>query len=623
VKASGQRSAVSDQSSVHFVVGIDLGTTNSVVAFSDVSGTEPGPLQVFAIPHVTALGTVEARPLLPSFLYIPGSGEFPAEALALPWNSAPEHLVGQFAQRRGAEVPARLIGSAKSWLSYAGVDRTAPILPWGSPEDVAKLSPVAASTAYLSHIRDAWNAAFPDAALEQQEVLLTVPASFDAVARELTVRAAQDAGLPHLTLLEEPQAAFYAWIDANGERWREAVHVGDLVLVCDVGGGTTDFTLIAVRQEQGSLALERVAVGDHILLGGDNMDLALAYAVRNRLAEAKTQLDQWQFRGLGLSCREAKERLLSGTDAKYPVSILGRGRKVVGGTVRTDVTRAEVGQILVDGFFPHTQLTDRPQSQRRSALQEIGLPYATDPAVTRHLAAFLNRNRGAAADTAGGASAHPTAVLFNGGVMHAAALRQRLVEVLESWFDPAQPIRLLAGGDPEHAVARGAAYYGLARRGRGVRIRGGTARAYYIGIETAMPAVPGVRPPIKALCVVPKGLEEDSSVQLPAQEFGLVIGEPAEFRFLSSATRRDDQVGTLVETWEDDITELEPVEATLQLEGQEGTTVPVRLEARVTEVGVLELWCVSRDGGQRWKLEFNLRGQGSGIRGQRSEIRHQ
>jgi len=596
----------------HFVVGIDLGTTNSVVAFSDVSREVPGPIEVFAIPQVTAVGTVEARPLLPSFLYIPATGEFPADAMRLPWDEAPQFVAGHFAHKRGAEVPARLVTSAKSWLSYAGIDRAAPILPWGSPEDVAKLSPVAASTAYLFHIRSAWNAAFPDAALEQQEVLLTVPASFDAVARELTVRAAHDAGLPHLTLLEEPQAAFYAWIDANGDRWREAVHLGDLVLVCDVGGGTTDFTLIAVRQEHGSLALDRVAVGDHILLGGDNMDLALAYAVRSRLADAKTQLDPWQFRGLTLSCRDAKERLLSGDETKHPVSILGRGRKLVGGTVRTDIERREVDQILVDGFFPHTELSDRPQAQRRTALQEIGLPYATDPAVTRHLAHFLNRHGGAVAEAAAASVAQPTAVLFNGGVMRAAALRERLLQVLAGWFDGAQPLRMLDGGDPEHAVARGAAYYGLARRGRGIRIRGGTARAYYVGIETAMPAVPGLRPPIKALCIVPHGLEEDSDVLLPGQEFGLVVGEPAEFRFLSSATRREDQVGTLVDAWDDDIAELAPIETTLDWEGQEGTAIPVRLEARVTEVGVLELWCVSRDGTHRWKLEFNLRGRGAG-----------
>jgi molecular chaperone DnaK (HSP70) len=602
-----QRSEISDRPAPHFVVGVDLGTTNSVVAFSDISGEEPGPLQIFAIPQLTGVGTVEAQSLLPSFLYLPASGEFPPDALKLPWNAAPPHIIGQFAQKRGAEVPARLIASAKSWLSYAEVDRTTAILPWGSPDDVPKMSPVAASTAYLAHMRHAWNAAFPHAPLEHQDVLLTVPASFDAVARELTVRAAQEAGLPNVTLLEEPQAAFYSWIDANGDRWREGVRVDDVVLVCDVGGGTTDFTLIAVREEHGGLVLDRIAVGDHILLGGDNMDLALAYSVRQRLAESKTQLDQWQFRGLTLNCREAKERLLGGGgETKHPVAILGRGRKVVGGTVRTEIARDEVDRILVDGFFPRCQLADRPQSQRRTALQEIGLPYATDPAVTRHLAHFLSRQR------QGDAAAKPTAVLFNGGVMHAAVLRDRLVEVLGSWFDSATSVRVLTGGDPEHAVARGAVYYGLARRGRGVRIRGGTARAYYIGIETAMPAVPGVRRPIKALCVVPRGLEEGSEVQLPAQEFGLVVGEATEFRFLSSATRREDEVGTTVETWEDDITELAPLETTLHREGQEGATVPVRLEARVTEVGVLELWCVSRDGTQRWKLEFNVRPQVSG-----------
>jgi molecular chaperone DnaK (HSP70) len=602
------QSPASDLEPPHFVVGIDLGTTNSVVAFSDISSEEPGPLQIFAIPQLTGVGTVEARSLLPSFLYLPGSGEFPPDALKLPWDAAPPHVIGQFAQKHGAEVPARLIASTKSWLSYAEVDRTVAILPWGSPDDVPKLSPVAASTAYLAHMRDAWNAAFPHAPLARQDVLLTVPASFDAVARELTVRAAHDAGLPNITLLEEPQAAFYSWIDANGDRWREGVCVGDVVLVCDVGGGTTDFTLIAVREEHGGLVLDRIAVGDHILLGGDNMDLALAYSVRQRFIESKTQLDQWQFRGLTLNCREAKERLLSGgSETKHPVAILGRGRKVVGGAVRTEIAREEVDRILVDGFFPRCQLTDRPQSQRRTALQEIGLPYAADPAVTRHLAHFLSRQRQADA-----AAAQPTAVLFNGGVMHAAMLRERLVEVLGSWFESGATVRVLTGGDPEHAVARGAAYYGLARRGRGVRIRGGTARAYYIGIETTMPAVPGVRPPIKALCVVPRGLEEGSEVQLPPQEFGLVVGEATEFRFLSSATRREDQVGTTVETWEDDITELTPLETTLQWEGQEGATVPVRLEARVTEVGVLELWCVSRDGTQRWKLEFNVRAQASG-----------
>jgi len=602
------KSTGTSTASSRFVVGIDLGTTNSVVAFVDTAAAEPR-LETLPIPQLTDAASVEARTLLPSFLYLPASGEFVAKALQLPWPHGPEFVVGEFARRRGAEVPARLIASAKSWLSHSGADPTAGILPWGSPEEVPKLSPVSASAAYLSHIRHAWDVSHPDAPLAAQDVLLTVPASFDAAARDLTVQAARDAGLGSVTLLEEPQAAFYAWIDAHGERWRDAVHVGDVIVVCDVGGGTTDFTLIAVREERGELTLERVAVGDHILLGGDNMDLALAYSLRERLAQEGTPLDAWQFRGLSLSCRDAKERLLADArDDSYPVAILGRGRKVVGGTLRTDVQRSDVERTLVDGFFPRCQLSDRPQAQRRTGLQELGLPYAADAAVTRHLAAFLSHHAGAVERPAQAATAiQPSAVLFNGGVMRAPVLRQRMVDVLAAWFPDGVPIRVLADGDPEHAVARGAAYYGLARRGRGVRIRGGTARAYYIGIETAMPAVPGLRPPIKALCVVPYGLEEGSEVELPAQEFGLVVGEAAEFRFLGSATRRDDPIGSLVEAWDDDIQELAPLHTTLEWKGQEGTTLPVRLQARVTEVGVLELWCVSRDGKHRWKLEFNVR----------------
>ena len=449
-----------------------------------------------------------------------------------------------------------------------------------------------------------------DAPLEEQEVLLTVPASFDAVARDLTQRAAQAAGLERVTLLEEPQAAFYAWIQHCGNDWRTAVNVGDVVLVCDIGGGTTDFTLIAVGEHEGQLALERIAVGDHILLGGDNMDLALAFQVRERLAGEGTTLDAWQFRALTLSCREVKEHLLAtaAKDTKRPVSILGRGRKLVGGTVRTDIARSDVDTALLAGFMPPCSVDDRPQAQKRTGLQEIGLPYATDPAITRHLAAFLARHRSSIEEATGNGPARPTALLFNGGVMRSQALRQRLLEVINGWFpDASETARVLEGGDPEHAVARGAVYYGLARRGRGVRIRGGTARTYYVGIEATMPAVPGMRPPIRALCVVPRGLEEGSDVEMPPQEFGLAVGEPAEFRFLASATRHDDAVGTVVETWGDEIQELAPLATTLEWQGHEGPTVPVRLQARVNEVGVLELWCVSRDGAHRWKLEFNVR----------------
>ncbi len=597
-----------------YIVGIDLGTTNSVVAYVDTSLGDAAALTVLGVPQVVNAGTVEPREVLSSFLYLASAGELAAGSLDLPWAKGRDFVVGEFARKRGLEVPGHLVTSAKSWLSHAGADRTGAILPWLASDDVRKLSPLEVSARYLSHLRDAWNHTVAGrdkgARLEEQEIYLTVPASFDPVARELTARAAQEAGLEHLTLLEEPQAAVYAWIEAGGEGWRQKVQVGDVVLVCDVGGGTTDFSLVAVREDAGELVLERIAVGDHILLGGDNMDLALAYSVRERLAASGTKLDDWQFRGLVLSCRAAKEQLLSaGKESSLPVAILGRGRKVVGGTLRAEIERSEVERALLDGFFPACQAGDRPQAQRRTGLLEMGLPYATDAAVTRHLAHFLTRHHAAVGREAGFAC--PTALLFNGGVMRADGLRLRLIDVLGGWLQlaGAPALRVLSGGDPEHAVARGATYYGLARRGRGVRIRGGTARTYYIGVETAMPAVPGMRPPIKALCVVPQGLEEGSEVDLPEQEFGLVVGSPAEFRFLGSSTRREDGIGTLVESWDDDIEELPPLETTLEWQGQEGTLVPVRLQARVNEVGVLELWFVSRDGSQRWKLEFDVRAQ--------------
>ncbi len=579
-----------------FAIGIDLGTTNSVVAYAPLDAS--APIALLPIPQLTAPGTVEDGLLLPSFCYLPAAGELPPAARRMPWGDPGGAVVGSFARTRASEVPERVIASAKSWLSYAGVDRCAPTLPWGAPEDVPKLSPVEASAHYLRHIAAAWAAAFPSQPVEEQDVLLTVPASFDPVARELTVRAAAEAGLPPVTLLEEPQAALYAWIDATGDGWRQHLHPGDGLLVCDIGGGTSDFSLIAVRDDAGQLALERVAVGEHILLGGDNMDIALAYALRERLAAAGTALDAWQLRGLVASCRTAKERLLAAAgEASVAVTILGRGRKVVGGALRLDVARADAEQALVDGFFPRCPADARPRAARRSGLQELGLPYASDPAVTHHLAHFLARH----ADTAA-----PGAVLFNGGVMRAAALRQRLCELLNGWTAQ-QPWRMLEGADPEYAVARGAAYYGLVRHGRGVRIRGGTARAFYIGVATAMPAVPGMPPPIKALCLVPHGLEEGSAVELPAAEFGLTVGEPTAFRFLSSVSRRDDHPGTLLDVWEEDeLEELAPLQTALPWSGHEGSTVVVHLEARVNELGVLELWCVSRDD-QRWKLEFNVR----------------
>jgi hypothetical protein len=476
-----------------------------------------------------------------------------------------------------------------------------------------------ASTLYLKHLAEAWNFVIArDVAenrLEHQDVILTVPASFDAVARELTVEAARAAGLENVTLLEEPQAAFYAWIQASHDEWRKHVEVGDVVLVCDVGGGTTDLTLIAVSEDAGQLALTRAAVGDHILLGGDNMDLALAHAAAGSFAKQGIKLDAGQMLMLWHSCRAAKEKLFGDSEAKSaPVTVLGRGSRVIGGTIKGELTREEVEGVLIEGFFPECPADATPKPQRTLGLQELGLPYASDPAVSKHLAQFLQRHAEVLAERVPGRrgkkkTPQPTALLFNGGVFKAEPLRARLTAILNRWAKAAggQPVKVLAGTDLDLAVAEGAAYYGLVRRGRGIRIRGGAARSYYIGVETSLPAVPGSPPPLKAVCVVPFGMEEGTEADVPGQEFGLVVGMPAEFRFLGSAIRRTDTVGSVVEEWEEQIEELAPMTTTLQAAGLEGRTVPVHLHSKVTEVGTLELWCLSRDGKQRWKLEFNVR----------------
>jgi Hsp70 protein len=605
-----------------YIVGIDLGTTNSALARCEANAVEENSqIEVHSVPQLVDPNEVAERTLLPSFLYIPGEFDFPKGSLALPWAPEPKFVVGELARKRGAERPNRLIASAKSWLSYAAVNRTAPILPWQAPEEVPKVSPVEASSQFLQYLRSVWDSAEAgqedQLALAGQDVFLTVPASFDEEARELTMRAAEHAGYRQVTLLEEPQAAFYAWLETQGEAWRKRIKIGDLVLVCDIGGGTTDFSLILVCEEKGDLTLKRVAVGDHILLGGDNMDLALARFLQQRLESSGNRIDMWQLQGLWHQCRTAKEKLFESPRMQTrPITLLGKGTKLVGGTIKTELAREDLNQILVEGFFPKVSSDQLPARQRRVGFQELGLPYAADPAITKHLARFLSeqvRNSPEVADIRRGASglACPTHILFNGGVMKAAVLRDRMVEVLNSWlrqdgFEDLGTEHILEAPDLEHAVARGAAYYGKARRGRGVRIRSGASRSYYIGIESSMPAVPGMEARLKALCVVPFGMEEGTEASIPDREFGLVVGEPAEFRFLSSSVRKQDQVGSLLEDWGDDIEERSPLQVTLEVDGQQGKLVPVRLETRVTELGTLEVWCVSRDG-RRWKLELNIR----------------
>jgi hypothetical protein len=596
-----------------YSIGIDLGTTNCALAWTELTQDDSaGVVQLAAIPQLVNSNEIAAEPLLPSFLYIPGERDFPPGSIALPWDDKPRYVTGKLAQRRGAEISSRLVSSAKSWLSYSSVDRTAAMLPWKAAEGVARISPVDASAEYLKHLRSAWDQEHPDAPFQQQDVLVTVPASFDAIARELTGKAAEAAGYRNLTMIEEPQAAFYAWIERHAD-WRQRVNSGDLVLVVDIGGGTTDFTLIAVTEKTGELQLERVAVGEHILLGGDNIDLALAHTVAGDLAERGQKIDGFQLQALWNNCRLAKEKLLA-ADSKadeVPVTILGKGSSLIGGTIKTKLRRERVEQVL-EGFFPQAQSTEMPQRGRRAGLQEMGLPYASDPAITRHLARFLRQQAAAAEHNSvrRGASglACPTHILFNGGVMHAQFVRDRLLEVLNGWLaaEGFQPVRQLAGEDLMHAVARGSAYYGRARHGKGVRIRGGIARSYYVGIETAMPAVPGMAAPVKALAVAQFGMEEGTETRIPDREFGLIVDEPAEFRFFCSATRKNDPPGALIDDFGGDLEELSPVEVKLTSETKSTDLVPVSFETVITETGVLQLWCVARDG-QRWKLEFNVR----------------
>ena len=604
-----------------FSIGIDLGTTNCALAYVDAGAGELARVQSFAIPQVVSAGDVAERPLLPSMLYLPGEGEQPAGALKLPWDASRDWCAGEFAKNFGAKVPTRLVSSAKSWLCHSGCDRRADILPFRAGESDRRISPLEASSRYLKHLAEAWNhgmaKGIAEHRLELQDIVLTVPASFDAVARELTVEAARQAGFENLTLLEEPQAAFYAWLDGQGDEWRQQVRLGDLVLVADVGGGTTDFTLIEVGDDAGNLSLARLAVGDHLLLGGDNMDLALAHTLAAKLAAQGTKLDAGQMLQLTHGARQAKESLLSdATVTSAPIAILGKGRSVIGSSLKIDLTRSDVDSLLLQGFFPDCTIEAAPKRSVSSGLQELGLPYASDAGITRHLAHFLNRQAEALAQREkpgkkkkGDAAGLPTGVLFNGGVFQATSLKSRLLDVLNSWTkaSKAEPARELQGADLDQAVARGAAYYGLVRRGKGVRIRGGTARAYYIGIESSAPAIPGIPAPIKALCVAPFGMEEGTEAELPKQEFNLALGDEVDFRFLASTTRRDDPPGTLVEDWAGQIDELQPVKLKLDGKADGGNSVPVHLQTKLTEVGQLELWCVSRDGKQKWKLEYNTR----------------
>jgi molecular chaperone DnaK (HSP70) len=603
---------------VRYLIGIDLGTTNSALAFVDLERRPRDgrpKMQTFLVPQLVAPGEVTNRQLLPSFLYLPGSHDLPAGAVALPWDPDRAYAVGEFARNHGGRVPGRLVTSAKSWLCHAGVDRSAPLLPWSAPPDVARISPVEASARYLRHLVESWNYLMardrPDNRLEKQAVVLTVPASFDDVARSLTVEAARSAGIEHLTLLEEPQAAFYCWLATHPPAEAAQLRPGARCLVIDVGGGTSDFSLIRAVEEQGELGFVREAVGEHLLLGGDNMDLALARSVETRLPGAG-RLDAAQYGMLTQACRTAKEALLNPRPpSSYSVTVMGRGRQVIGGAQHTNLTPDEVRSIIFDGFFPMVARDAEPARGARVGLHEMGLPYVSDPAITRHLAAFLKRHLAAGTDSGQPAAEPPRAVLFNGGVFQPAVLRARVIEVMRHWYDsPASTWQPLVLSNPllDLAVAWGAAYYGWLRHTGGRRIGGGIARSYYVGVAADGSGTEASSGTVAVICVVPQRLEEGQEIVLPQPELELALGQPLLFPLYTSTVRADDHPGDLLRVAPNQLLQMPPLHTVLRGGKRSGTRqVPVSLAARLTEIGTLELWCVAREGGNRWRLEFNVR----------------
>ncbi len=591
--------------SARFAVGIDLGTTNSVVAYSPLQAAE-AQVSVLSIPQLVAPGQVESLDHLPSFLYLPAESTILESARIFDTGEVDSVIVGTYARRVSAEQPERTVAAAKSWLCHPHVDRRSPILPWDAPDDVLKISPVEASTIYLRHLVRTWDQQFPDSPLAQQQVVLTVPASFDVVARELTREAAIQAGLPEdFVLLEEPQAALYHWILNVGDQWRKYIARGDVILVCDVGGGTTDLTLVVVDEASGELQLQRQAVGNHLLVGGDNMDLALAHFAASRFAERNIKLNPWQSVSLWHSCRAAKESLLS-EQAIDPqtISILGRGSRLIGGTQSIEVSRAEATSLLIDGFFPKCDLSERANRNVQSGFQELGLPFESDSGITRHIASFLTDS------LPDSSTLGQIKLLFNGGVFKSPAFRNRLMETMASWANDGGSPSVLGGPeDLDRAVASGAAFYAWTKQHGGLRIRGGAARSYYVGIETAGLAVPGMPRPLQALCVVPLGMEEGTEIEVPSKQVGLVVGQPARFRFFSSSVRNEDQPGTMLRFIdEEELQETAALELALSVEEtpDEGF-IPVRFHSKITELGVFELWCHSIRDDRKWKLEFDIR----------------
>jgi len=595
-----------------YLIGIDLGTTNCTLAYSLVD--EEASIEQFPITQITAAGMEGESFSLPSFIYFSLEEERQAKLAAISWDVSRPFCVGSYAQTRGAELPGHLISSAKSWLCHLGINRREPLLPLSKDGDekLIKTSPLDACAELLKHLREAWDHKM-DAPFVEQTILITVPASFDPSARQLVQEAAQKAGYPEVILLEEPQAAFYAWLHAHANEWRKKLKVGDCILVIDIGGGTTDFSLIEVGEESGELSLKRLAVGAHLLLGGDNIDLSLAYAVKQKFEEQGHEIDEWQFQSLIHSCRQAKETLLSDKPPKsIDITVMGRGSRLIGGTLAAKITCEEAHQIILDGFSPLVRAEEISHSERRSGFQQLGLPYVQDARFSSQLAKFLSMT-GESDRLTMENFVMPTAILFNGGTTKSSGLRDRLTSQLNQWSQQLNKpeVKVLPGAEYDFAVSRGAVYYGKARQGKAIRIKSGTSHSYFIGVEDAMPAVPGIPTSLKAVCVAPFGMEEGTELRLEHQEFALVVGELATFRFFSHATPKlsdnsEPIMGTSVRRWKQELTELHPIEICLDKAEGDGKTIRVNIHSRVTELGVLEVWCAASDG-RKWKLEFDIR----------------
>ncbi len=584
-------------------IAIDLGTTNCVLSFGQ---DDSRGIEIFDVPQLIAPREVGKRDSLPSFIYLATDEERRTGDLKMPWDPFGERVIGEYARKRGTEVKGRLISSAKSWLSVASIDRTMPILPIDAPQDCQRLSPVVASASLLRHLKAAWNLEMgkDTGEIQDSNLIITIPASFDAVARDLTVQAARSAGLDNVTLLEEPQAAFYAWLFEHRDEWQDIIAPGDIVLVVDIGGGTTDFTLIrAILTKEGALGLERIAVGPHLLLGGDNMDIALTEFILSQMEEKYKKIGQKQYNLICQNVRMAKETIfedMGRDDVSFTIP-LGRGAGLVSSSIPCVLKRDAVHKIALEGFFPECSLGDTPADDTLSGLTEFSLPYERDSAITRHLSHFLTVNE----------TVTPTHILFNGGVLKAGPVSRRLFDIVNGWVREkrGEPLRELKLNDLDTSVANGGVAFLYAKTGELCRIKGGLSRSYYIGLEKGGPAIPGLQPRLMALCIAPKGAEEGETFSIEDRRFGLLVGKLVSFPFMASTARDEDMPGDIVENASigsiDHISSIETVMEAPDL--TEGTLIPVRLKTVITEVGTIEIYLVSEEMGMSFKMEFGVR----------------